>query len=209
MPTTLVLQNIENKFLIFLRNNYNFYIPVIIILFCFIFTNILGFIDDTAVAYWSGNLLDQTYRIISAHFFHGDIIHLLTNVFGLWLSQHFFFKLNLEQKKQYLFLILVCLSMFLQTITMWFLDIIIFKNRDNLVIGFSGILFAINSFILLISTYGKKTFLNITINMDKNNIVKKDLGILTVIGFIFSFLPDVSLIAHISGFTAGYILFLL
>ena len=64
-------------------------------------------------------------------------------------------------------------------------------------------------FILLTSLYGKKYFLGKEIGFKSNYGVQKMSKTMCLIGFIFSFLPGISLLGHLSGFIAGCFLFLI
>ena len=77
----------------------------------------------------------------------------------------------------------------------------------SLSIGFSGILFGIDAFILMTTKYGKKRFLFLKCEMKNNPKLFKSIALLTVIGIIWSFLPGISLLGHISGLFGGFLLF--
>ena len=76
-------------------------------------------------------------------------------------------------------------------------------------LGFSGIIYALFGFLLLASFYGKSCFLRKKIGLKSNYEVQKMSKTICLIGLIFSFLPGVSLLGHISGFIAGCFLFLI
>ena len=76
-------------------------------------------------------------------------------------------------------------------------------------LGFSGIIYALFGFLLLSSFYGKNYFLGKKISLKSNFEIQKMLKTTCIIGFIFSFLPGVSLLGHISGFISGCFLFLI
>ena len=75
-------------------------------------------------------------------------------------------------------------------------------------LGFSGIIYALFGFLLLTSFYGKEYFLGKEIGFKSNYEVQKMSKTICLIGLIFSFLPGVSLLGHLSGFIAGCFLFL-
>ena len=77
----------------------------------------------------------------------------------------------------------------------------------SLAIGFSGILFGIDAFILMTTIYGKKKFFTIECKLRKDSRLLKSISLLTGIGIIWSFLPGISLLGHMSGLLAGFILF--
>ncbi len=76
-------------------------------------------------------------------------------------------------------------------------------------LGFSGILYGIDAFILLASIYGKERFLKLKIDLRKNQQVRQTIIVLTGVGIAWSFLPGISLPGHLAGFIAGALLFLL
>ena len=76
-------------------------------------------------------------------------------------------------------------------------------------LGFSGIIYAFLGFLLLTSFYGKSLFLGKKIGLKSNSEVQKMSKTICLIGLIFSFLPGVSLLVHLSGFIAGCFLFLI
>tara|TARA_A100001011_G_scaffold153490_1_gene161940 strand:+ start:603 stop:1004 length:402 start_codon:yes stop_codon:yes gene_type:complete len=76
-------------------------------------------------------------------------------------------------------------------------------------LGFSGIIYALFGFLLLSSFYGKNYFLGKKIGLKSNFEVQKMSKTICIIGLIFSFLPGVSLLGHLSGFVAGCFLFLI
>ena len=76
-------------------------------------------------------------------------------------------------------------------------------------LGFSGIIYALFGFLLLTSFNGKKYFLGKEIGLKSNYEVQKMSKTICFIGLMFSFLPGVSLLGHLSGFIAGCFLFLI
>ena len=77
----------------------------------------------------------------------------------------------------------------------------------SLAIGFSGVLFGIDAFILMTTIYGKKKFVYIGCDLKKDPRLLKSISVLTGIGIIWSFLPGISLLGHMSGLFAGFLLF--
>jgi len=119
-------------------------------------------------------------------------------------------RLGIESRFFYLKFVFIC--SFLNFFIIWFYEKIlsffnIFPNYAAL--GFSGIIFALFGFLLLTSFYGKKYFLGKKIGLRSNYQFQKMLRTICFIGLIFSFLPGVSLLGHISGFVAGCFLFLI
>jgi len=106
--------------------------------------------------------------------------------------------------------ILIC--SFLNFLIIWVYEKILslFNIYPNYAaLGFSGIIFALFGFLLLTSLYGKNYFLGKKISLKSNDEVQKMSKTICFIGLIFSFLPGVSLLGHVSGFVAGCFLFLI
>ena len=188
------------------KDDWQYFALFLAIAICFIATDFLGIIEKTSVAYWSGRLLAEPYRIITAHFFHGDFNHLLANISGIIVARYFLKVLRL--KSDYFLFALIALIIPLQVFICWYVDIFVYGNPMSLTIGFSGILFGIDAFILMTSIYGKKRFLFIKCEMKKNINMAKSISVLTGIGILWSFLPGISFLGHMSGFVSGILLFL-
>ena len=187
------------------KNDWQYCTPFLVCTICFIATDFLGIIEKTSVAYWSGGLLSEPYRIVTSHFFHGDFNHLLANISGIIVARYFLKALRL--RSDYFFFVLIALLIPLQTFISWYIDMFFYKNPISLAIGFSGILFGIDAFILMTTIFGKKRFLFIKCEMNKNLNLFKSIGLLSGIGIVWSFLPGISLLGHLSGFLAGFLLF--
>ncbi len=188
-------------------DDWQYLIPFLICLVAFIATDIVGLIDKSHLVYWSGGLLAQPHRMLTAHFFHGDFGHLVFNTGGIIIARNFFRTLGLSNRS--FFLTLIALLIPLQVSINWAYDIFIAKNPMSLALGFSGIIYGIDAFILLASIFGKQNFLGIQIGLSRNYQCRQTMTILTIMGVIYSFAPDISLIGHLSGFAAGAILFIL
>ena len=188
------------------KDDWQFFIPFLVCTICFITTDLLGILEKTSFAYWSGRLLFEPYRIITSHFFHGDINHLLANISGIIVVRYFLKALRL--RNNYFFIVFISLVIPLQTFILWCMDIFIFGNSMSLVIGFSGILFAMDAFILMTTIYGKQRFFLLKCNLEKDLRLFNSICFLTGIGIIWSFLPGISFLGHVSGLLAGFILFL-
>ena len=188
------------------KGDWQYLLPFLFCVVCFVATDLLSILEKTKYAYWSGVLLTEPYRIITTHFFHGDAQHLLANTFGIVVARYCLKELNL--KNNFLFLLLITFLIPLQTITFWLTDILIFKNQMSLAIGFSGILYGIDAFILLSSIFGKQRFLCIQIGLRKNKHIRQTIIVLTCLGIIWSLLPEISLMGHLAGLVAGSFLFL-
>tara|TARA_Y100001968_G_scaffold59084_1_gene50162 strand:+ start:517 stop:1104 length:588 start_codon:yes stop_codon:yes gene_type:complete len=189
------------------KDDWQYLVPFLACIICFIATDFLGIIEKTSVAYWSGRLSYEPYRIITAHFFHGDINHLLANISGIIVARYFLKALRL--RSHYFFFAFISLMIPLQSFICWCIDIFLYGNPMSLAIGFSGILFGIDSFILMTTIYGKKRFIFLKCEMKKDPKLFKSIALFNVIGIVWSFLPGISLLGHISGFLGGILLFLL
>ena len=153
------------------KDEWQYILPVLFCIVCFMATDIFGALEKTSFAYWSGALPYQPYRVITNHFIHGDAKHLLVNTFGIIFARYNLKGLNL--KGNFLFLFLIILLIPSQTLLFWLSDVFIFNNLMSLAIGFSGVLYGINAFILLASIYGKENFLGLVINLKKNQKVRQ------------------------------------
>mgnify|MGYP001303215814 CR=1 FL=1 len=187
------------------RDDWQYFAPFLVCIICFIASDFLGIIEKTSVAYWSGRLLAEPYRVITSHFFHGNINHLLANISGIIVARYFLKTLKL--RSDYFLFLIISLLIPLQVFICWCVDLFVYGNPNSLAIGFSGILFGIDSFILMTTIYGKKRFIFIKCEMKKNISLVKSISILTGIGFLWSFLPGISFLGHLSGFVAGILLF--
>tara|TARA_Y100001968_G_scaffold163594_1_gene149673 strand:+ start:252 stop:839 length:588 start_codon:yes stop_codon:yes gene_type:complete len=187
------------------KDDWQYLIPFLTCTFCYITTDLFGILEKTKFAYWSGRILFEPYRIITFHFFHGDVNHLLANISGIIVVRYFLKALKL--KSNYFFFVFIILMIPLQTLILWWVDIFVFGNPMSLVIGFSGILFGMDAFILMTTIYGKQSFLSLKCKLKKDPRFFKPISILTGIGIIWSFLPGISFLGHMSGLLAGFLLF--
>lgn len=186
-------------------DDWQYMLPFLACLVIFLATN-TGVLNQSDFSYWSGGLLLQPYRIITSHFIHLDFEHLLSNTFGIVIARHFLRMLGLSNKL--FFVLLISLLMPLQVLLHWFYDIVIVNNPMSLSAGFSGVLFGVDAFILLASIYGKRYFMGVEIALSNNYQARRTMTILTAIGAIYSLMPGVSLLGHLTGFVAGSLLFL-
>ncbi len=191
----------------FSKSDWQYLLPVVVVVAFFVGTNITGNLNKFELAYFSGGLLREPYRGITSHFVHGDFGHLLANIGGIIVAR--FFLKELQVKSNFLFAAIVFLLIPLQTSLQWIWDMYIFQNTDSFLIGFSGILYGVYSFILLSSIYGKQRFLALNIGLLTNTKVKEAVFVLTGIGFAWSLFPLISFSGHLTGFLSGAILFLL
>ena len=189
------------------KDDWQYLLPFLACSICFIATDLLGIMDKTRFAYWSGGLVVEPYRIITSHFIHGDAKHLLANTFGIVVARYCLKSLKL--KGNFFFLLLIGLLIPLQTLVFWFVDIFFFKNSMSLALGFSGILYGIYAFILLSSVNGKQRFIRMSIDIRKDNQTRQTIIVLMGLGIAWSLLPGISMTGHLAGVVAGAILFLL
>ena len=187
------------------KNDWQYCVPVLACIICFFATDFLGIIDKSSIAYWSGRLFYEPYRIITSHFFHGDFNHLLANISGIIVARYFLKSLGLQS--DYFFVTFIVLIIPLQSLLCWCVDILVFKNPMSLAIGFSGVLFGVDAFILMATIYGKKRFIFIGCELKKDPRLLKSISVLTCIGIVWSYLPGISLLGHMSGLLAGFLLF--
>jgi len=184
-----------------------FIIPSFLCVLFFVVINFKRFFLVSDLAYWSSYLIKQPYRILSYSFVHRDLNHLLSNLFGMVVVRYCFINLNL--KNIYLFLYLIILLIPIQTLYLFIVDNFLFYNPNNLLIGFSGIIFGAFSFILLSSIYGKEYIFNIFIGLKKNYEINKLMTLFLSLGIFYSFLPSISLSGHVAGILSGFIIFFL
>ena len=177
----------------------------------FIFTDLIGVIDKEYFYFVPRLISDQPYRIFTSMLVHADFNHLLSNIGGIIITRYFLMRLGIESRFFYLRFILIC--SFLNFFIIWVYEKILlyFLNfyPNYAVLGFSGIIYALFGFLLLTSFYGKSHFLGKKIGLKSNYEVHKMSKTICLIGLIFSFLPRVSLLGHLSGFIAGCFLFLI
>ena len=177
----------------------------------FIFTDLIGVIDKEYFYFVPKLIRDQPHRIFTSILTHSDLNHLLSNLGGIIITRFFLMRLGIESRFFYLKFILI--SSFLIFFIIWFYEKILsyfFNVYPNYAaLGFSGIIYALFGFILLASFYGKNYFLGKKICLKSNYEVQKMVRTICLIGLIFSFLPGVSLLGHLSGFIAGCFLFLI
>tara|TARA_Y100001978_G_scaffold167405_1_gene155492 strand:- start:218 stop:805 length:588 start_codon:yes stop_codon:yes gene_type:complete len=188
------------------KDDWQYFAPFLACFGCFLATDVLGIVDKTSIAYWSGRLLYEPHRIITSHFFHINFNHLLANISGIIVARYFLKSLRLESN--FFFLAFIAFTMPLQTFISWCIDTFVYGNPMSLAIGFSGVLFGLDAFILMTTIFGKKNFLFIRCKLRKNQRLLKSISVLTGVGIIWSFMPGISLIGHISGLLSGFILFL-
>ena len=177
----------------------------------FIFTDLIGVFDKEFLYYVPRLISYQPYRIFTSILVHEDLNHLLSNLGGIIITRYFLMRLGMESRFFYLKFILI--SSFLNLFIIWFYEKILayfFNVYPNYAaLGFSGIIYALFGFLLLSSFYGKNYFLGKKISLRSNFEIQKMSKTICLLGLIFSFIPGVSLLGHISGFISGCFLFLI
>ena len=177
----------------------------------FVITDLIGVFDKELFYFVPRLINDQPYRIFTSILIHADLNHLLSNLCGIIITRYFLTRLGIESRFFYLKFILIC--SFFNFFIIWVYEKILsyfFNIYPNYAaLGFSGIIYALFGFLLLTSVYGKSYFLGKKIGLKSNYEIQKMSMTICLIGFIFSFLPGVSLLGHVSGFVAGCFLFLI
>ena len=193
------------------KYDWQYLIPGFFLISVFIFTDLIGVIDKEYFYFVPRLISDQPYRIFTSILTHADLNHLLSNLGGIIITRYFLMRLGIKSRFFYLKFILIC--SFLNFFIIWFYEKILsyfFNVYPNYAaLGFSGIIYALLGFLLLTSFYGKSYFLGKKIGFKSNFEVQKMSKTICLLGLIFSFLPGVSLIGHLSGFIAGVFLFLI
>ena len=177
----------------------------------FIFTDLIGFFNKEFFYFVPRLISVQPYRIFTSILIHADLNHLLSNLGGIIITRYFLMRLGIKSRFFYLKFILIC--SFLNFFIIWVYEKILsyfFNFYPNYAaLGFSGINYALFGFVLLTSFYGKKYFLGKNIGLKSHFEVQKMSKTICIIGLIFSFMPGVSLVGHMSGFISGCFLFLI
>ena len=192
------------------KNDWQYILSGSLLIIVFILTDLIRVFDKEFLYFVPRLISVQPYRIFTSILVHADLNHLLSNLGGIIITRYFLMRLGIESKFFYLKFIFIC--SFLNFFIIWVYEKIlsyfyIFPNYAAL--GFSGIIYALFGFLLLTSFYGKKYFLGREIGFKSNYEVQKMSKTICFIGLIFSFLPGVSLLGHLSGFIAGCFLFLI
>ncbi len=193
------------------KNDWQYILSASLLIIVFILTDLIGAIDKEYFYFVPRLISDQPHRIFTSTLIHADLNHLLSNLGGIIITRYFLIRLGIESRIFYLKFILIC--SFFNFFIIWVYEKILsyFLNfyPNYAALGFSGIIYALFGFLLLASFYGKSHFLGKKIGLKSNYEVQKMSKTICLIGLIFSFLPRVSLLGHISGFIAGCFLFLI
>ena len=193
------------------KNEWQYILSASLLLIVFILTDLIGVINKEYFYFVPKLISDQPYRIFTSIIVHADLNHLLSNLGGIIITRYFLMRLGIESRFFYLKFIFIC--SFINFFIIWVYEKILsyFLNfyPNYAALGFSGIIYALFGFLLLASFYGKSHFLGKKIGLKSNYEVQKMSKTICLIGLIFSFLPGVSLLGHLSGFIAGCFLFLI
>ena len=193
------------------KYDWQYILSACLLISVFILTDLIGVIDKEYFYFVPKLISDQPYRIFTSILVHADLNHLLSNIGGIIITRYFLMRLGIQNRFFYLKFILIC--SFLNFFIIWVYEKILlyFLNfyPNYAALGFSGIIYALFGFLLLTSFYGKSHFLGKKIGLKSNYEVQKMSKTICLIGLIFSFLPGVSLLGHLSGFIAGCFLFLI
>mgnify|MGYP001212711391 CR=1 FL=1 len=193
------------------KYDWQYIISASLLVSVFIFTDLIRFLDKQSLYFIPQLISYQPYRIFTSIIIHADFNHLLSNLGGIVITRYILMRLGIQSIFFYLKFTLI--SSFLIFFIIWIYEKIlsyffnIYPNYATL--GFSGIIYALFGFLLLTSFYGKNYFFGKKIGLKSNYEIQKMSKTICFIGLIFSFLPGVSLLGHISGFIAGCLLFLM
>ena len=193
------------------KYDWQYLICTFLLILVFVFTDVLRIFDKEFLFYSSRLISDQPHRIFTSILVHADFNHLLTNIGGIVITRYFLIRLGIRSKFFYFQFILICsfIDFFIiwiyERILSYFLNII----PNYAVLGFSGVIYAFFGFLLLSSFFGKSYFLGLRIDLKRNYEIQKMSKTICLIGLMFSFLPGVSLLGHLSGFFSGCFLFLI
>ena len=187
------------------KNDWQYILIGSLLILVFILTDLIRVLDKDFLYFVPRLISDQPYRIFTSILVHADLNHLLSNLGGIIITRYFLMRLGIESRFFYLKFIFIC--SFINFFIIWVYEKILsyFLNfyPNYVALGFSGIIYALLGFLLLTSFYGKKYFLGKKIGFKSNYEVQKMSKTICFIGLIFSFLPGVSLLGHLSGFIAG------
>jgi len=192
------------------KYDWQYIISASLLILTFILTDLIEVFDKEFLYFVPRLISDQPYRIFTSILTHADFNHLLSNLGGIIITRYFLMRLGVKSRFFYLKFILIC--SFLNFFIIWVYEktLSYFNIYPNYVtLGFSGIIYALFGFLLLTSFYGKKYFLGKEIGFKSYYEVQKMLKTICLIGLMFSFLPGVSLLGHLSGFISGCFLFLI
>ncbi len=178
-----------------------------ILIAIWLMTDIFGLIEKNNWMFWSRMMQYELHRFITSALIHANANHLLANLGGIVIARVMFKRLWM--RSNYLFLLLTIFLIPISNLLQWLWEGIIVSNPNAATLGFSGVVYGVNAFLLLCAISGKNKFFGIPINIHKNYQVQQSMIVLTIIGQIWNYSGGVSIVGHNSGFVAGIILFLI
>ena len=190
-----------------IKREHQFFLLIILCCISFVFINILGIKEISQIAYNPGNLINEPYRIFLYNFVHKDLNHLVSNIFGIIVIRYCF--INLKIKSSNLFYYLTILIIFLQTFMLYIIDNFLLNKYDHFLIGFSGIVFGANAYLMMVSYFGTNQFFTNIISLKRNFYIFRLNLLILSFGFIYSLMPGISLEGHFCGALSGLIIFYL
>ena len=192
------------------KYHWQFIVTGFFLILVFIFTDLISVIEKEYFYFVPRLISDQPHRIFTSILVHADLNHLLSNLGGIIITRYFLIRLGIKSRLFYLKFILICSILNFFIIWAYESTLSYFNIYPNYAaLGFSGIIYGLFGFLLITSFYGKNNFLGREIGFKSNYEVQKMSKTICLIGLIFSFLPGVSLLGHLSGFIAGCFLFLI
>ena len=193
--------------IILIKREYQFFLLIFLCCISFLLINILRVREISQLAYSSELLIKEPYRIFLYNFVHKDLNHLISNIFGIIIIRYCFIKLKIKSSN--LFNYLIVLIIFLQTSILFLIDNFLLTKYDHFLIGFSGIIFGVNAYLIMASYFGARQFFMKFIGLKRNYyIFRLNLFILSF-GFMYSLMPGISLEGHFCGALSGLIIFYL
>jgi len=186
---------------------YQFFLLIFLCFISFIFINILGIKEIFELAYSPGYLIKEPHRILLYNFVHKDLNHLFSNFFGIIIIRYCF--INLKIKSINLFCYLTTLIIILQTFMLYLIDNFLLNKYDHFLIGFSGIIFGVNAYLMMASYFGTNQFFMKFIGLKRNYYIFRLNLFILCFGFIYSLMPGISLEGHFCGALSGLIIFYL
>ena len=168
-------------------------------------TDIFGLIEKNNWIFWSRIMQYEPHRFFTSALIHANAKRLLMNLGGIVVARAIFNQLGM--RSNYLFLLLTIFLIPISNLLEWLWEGFV-SNPNAASLGFSGVIYGIDAFLLLCAINGKNKFFRIPTNIYKNYQVQQSMIVLTIIGQIWNFSGGVSIVGHNSGFVAGIILFL-
>ena len=191
------------------KYDWQFILCASILIVVFIFTDLIELLNKEILYYFPKKISYEPYRVFTSILIHADFNHLVSNIFGLTITRYFLIRLG--NKSKFFYLKFIVIYTFLNFFIIWIFEriLVIFFNMipNYISLGFSGVIYAFFGFLLLTSIYGKDYFLGTMISLRKSYDIQRMSTTICLIGLIFSFLPGVSLLGHMSGFITGCIIF--